>query len=251
MFDIKNKVVIITGSNSGMGYSLSKFFVNSGAQVVRIDKKFKNKIGNKKIFKNTNVSHDLNYDLSITKNIHLLIKQIVKKFNRIDGLINCHGISREIKRSTSKIKNFDETLNINLRSTYVISSEVCKIMGKRKVGSIINITSLGASLGFPNNPAYQISKAGIKQLSKSLAVDWGGKNIRVNNICPGYIKTNMTIKSYNNSKLKKKRLSRMILKRWGSPNDIIGAACFLISDSSSYITGSDLYIDGGWTAKGL
>ena len=83
-------------------------------------------------------------------------------------------------------------------------------MSKKKVGSIINITSLGAHLGFPRNPSYQMSKAGMRQLTKSLALDWGKSSIRVNNICPGYIKSTMTMKSYNNVKANKKRLDRMM-----------------------------------------
>ena len=124
-------------------------------------------------------------------------------------------------------------------------------MSKRKKGSIINITSLAAERGFVGNPSYQISKAALKQLTKALACDWGQKNIRINNVCPGYIKTPMTIKSYNNPKLKKIRDMKMILKRWGKPNDLVGPCIFLASDASSYMTGSDIFIDGGWLVKGL
>jgi NAD(P)-dependent dehydrogenase (short-subunit alcohol dehydrogenase family) len=124
-------------------------------------------------------------------------------------------------------------------------------MSKRKKGSIINITGLSAERGFAGNPSYQISKAGLKQLTKVLACDWGHKNIRINNVCPGYIKTSMTIKSYKNPKIKKIRDKRMILKRWGKPKDLVGPCIFLSSESSSYITGSDIFVDGGWLAKGM
>lgn len=194
---------------------------------------------------------DIEIDLTETNKISKLLNKIINNFNRIDGLINCHGITKEIKNHKELAINFDETINNNLKSTFILSSLVCKLMSKNKGGSIINITSLGAHLGFPKNPSYQISKAGVRQLTKSLALDWGKKSIRVNNICPGYIKSRMTIKSYKNLKTKKKRLDRMMLDRWGNQEDIVGAAIFLISDASSYITGSDIYVDGGWTAKGL
>ena len=87
-----------------------------------------------------------------------------------------------------------------------------------------------------------MSKAGMRQLTKSLALDWGKSSIRVNNICPGYIKSTMTMKSYNNVKANKKRLDRMMLNRWGTQEDIVGAAIFLMSDASSYITGTDIYL---------
>ena len=140
---------------------------------------------------------------------------------------------------------------MNLIAAYNLSNKVCKIMSKRKKGSIINITSLAAERGFIGNPSYQVSKAGLKQLTKALACDWGQKNIRINNVCPGYIKTPMTMRSFKNSNLKKKRDTRMILKRWGEPKDLVGPCIFLASDSSSYITGSDIFVDGGWLAKGL
>ena len=149
------------------------------------------------------------------------------------------------------LKILNEILSVNLLTAYNLSSKVCKIMSKRKKGSVINITSLSAERGFKGNPSYQVSKAGLKQLTKALACDWGQKNIRINNVCPGYIKTPMTMKSFKSPKLKKIRDARMILKRWGKPNDLVGPCIFLASDASSYMTGSDIFVDGGWLVKGM
>mgnify|MGYP001274054315 FL=1 len=121
----------------------------------------------------------------------------------------------------------------------------------KKGGSIINVTSLGSVLGFPDNPSYVSSKGGLKMLTKSLAVDLGKKGIRVNNLLPGYMKTAMTKKSFMNKDLKEERDKRIIINRWGNSTDLIGPCIFLASDSSSYITGSDILVDGGWIAKGL
>jgi len=118
-------------------------------------------------------------------------------------------------------------------------------------GSIINITSLNAELAFPGNPAYMASKGALRQLTRSAAYDLAPYGIRANNIAPGYIKTAMTEKSYNNQQLYEARQSRTILGRWGTPGDLAGAAIFLASNASSYITGQDLYVDGGWNIKGL
>jgi len=250
MFNINKKVIIITGGNSGIGLTISKYFTNYGAEVIRIDKKFSNKINNKSS-KNNISNLDIKINLSDTKKIPKLLFKIKKRFSKIDGLINCHGITKELKNSKNLNQNFEETINNNLKSTFVLSSLVCELMAKNNGGSVINITSLGAHLGFPKNPSYQMSKAGLRQLTKSLALDWGKKSVRVNNICPGYIKSTMTLKSYRNLKTKKKRLDRMMLNRWGTSEDVVGAAIFLISEASSYITGSDIYVDGGWTSKGL
>jgi NAD(P)-dependent dehydrogenase (short-subunit alcohol dehydrogenase family) len=121
----------------------------------------------------------------------------------------------------------------------------------KKNASIINISSISSYFGFPNNPGYVSSKSGLSGLTRSLAYDFSKKNIRVNNIVPGYIRTEMTKKSFNNKKLFNLRKSSTLLNRWGNPKDIIGACTFLVSSSSSYITGADIVIDGGWSVKGI
>ena len=124
-------------------------------------------------------------------------------------------------------------------------------MVKKKNGVIINFTSINAELGFPKNPAYVASKGGLKMLGKALAKDWGKFGIRVNNIGPGYMKTEMTRKSWQNKKTRKSRTSRTLLNRWGEKDEIVGPCIFLASDASRYITGQDIYVDGGWLANGL
>ena len=106
-------------------------------------------------------------------------------------------------------------------------------------------------MDFPNNPAYVSSKFALLGLSKSLALDFNYKNIRVNTILPGYIKTKMTINSYNKKSENQKRKNRTIMNKWGQPSDLVGASIFLASEASSYMTGSEIVIDGGWLAKGL
>ena len=124
-------------------------------------------------------------------------------------------------------------------------------MLKKKNGCIINLTSINAELGFPNNPAYTASKGGLKMLTKALARDWSKFGIRINNIGPGYMKTQMTKKSWSNMKTRKARTSRTLLGRWGETKDIVGPCIFLASDASKYVTGQDIYVDGGWLVNGL
>lgn len=239
MLDITNKNIIITGSGRGIGLDLATAISRLGAKVIRIDKKFSK--GNRKF-------DDFNFDLKNLKKISSLLSQIKKKYKKIDGLINNAGVTFH---NNFSLKSTQKTLNINLLSHFELIKAVCPIMAKNKKGSIINITSLGSDLGFPANPSYQMSKAGLKQLTKSVAIDWGYRGIRCNSIKPGYIETSMTKKSKSSSKEYKKRLDRMILKRWGRPSDLVGAIVFLLSDHSSYITGTEIIIDGGWSIKGL
>jgi len=148
-------------------------------------------------------------------------------------------------------KDWDQTLKINLTASFNCSETVIKFMKKQKSGSIINITSINAELGFPNNPAYIASKGGLKMLGKSLARDWGKYGIRVNNLGPGYFKTLMNKKSWENPRTRKARTVRTMLGRWGEIDELVGPCIFLASDASQYITGQDIYVDGGWTANGL
>ena len=242
LFNIKNFVTIVTGSGQSIGLKIAAGFYEYGAKVIRIDLNLKKH----KLYK----FDDYIIDLTKQKLVDRCVNEIKHKYGRIDVLINNAGIT------TNSTNFYDEkilkkNLSVNLIAAYNLSNKVCKIMSKRKKGSIINITSLAAERGFIGNPSYQVSKAGLKQLTKALACDWGQKNIRINNVCPGYIKTPMTMRSFKNSKLKKNRDTRLILKRWGEPKDLVGPCIFLASDSSSYITGSDIFVDGGWLAKGL
>lgn len=235
IFDFSKKNILITGSNSGNGLAIANAFIKLKANVIRIDKKFTNKIK----------SYDIVFDLENYSKIKKLKENIKLKFKKIDVIINNAGISIP---SNNSYKNFDlyhRTLAVNLHSPFYIISYISEIMPKNS--AVIQITSLGSKFGFKNNPSYQISKAGLAQLAKCAAIDFQKKKIRFNNICPGYIKTNMTIQSFKNKKKSKERIERSIIKRWGVPNDLVGAVIFLSSNYSSYINGSTIDIDGGWS----
>ena len=237
---LKNKTAVITGSNRGNGLAIALGLSKVGATVIRIDLGFDEKID----------AFDIEFDLSNSTEIGSLVRNVHNKYGRIDALVNNAGVTIPSDNPYIDVEAYEKTMSINLHSAFVMCAAVCPIMAKNKSGSIINITSLGAELGFPNNPSYQMSKAGLRQLTKALARDWGEFGIRANNICPGYIKTAMTTKSFNNSKLNNQRSDNTLLKRWGEPEDLIGPALFLVSDASSYMTGTDIYVDGGWTANG-
>jgi len=186
------------------------------------------------------------------KSVKAIINQIFKKHKSIDVLINNAGITipQNNQKEYSK-KNWEKTLNVNLTGAFICSLAVIKHMKKNHYGSIINITSLNAEKAFPKNPAYMASKGGLKMLSKSLAKDYGKFGIRVNNLGPGYIKTKMTEKSFKNEKKRKERQKHTLLDRWGNMADLLGPCIFLASDASGYVTGQDLYVDGGWLVNGL
>ena len=174
----------------------------------------------------------------------------VIKTSKIDILVNSAGITNA-NNTKNLLENFKKVLDTNLIAPFNLINQVIPIMKQNNSGSIINISSINAYQGFPENPSYISSKGGLSSLTQSLAFDLGKYNIRVNNLVPGYIKTTMTEKSYMDEIGYQKRLSRIILNRWGDPNDLLGPCIFLASDASRYITGSDLVVDGGWLTKGL
>jgi NAD(P)-dependent dehydrogenase (short-subunit alcohol dehydrogenase family) len=228
LFSIKDKIIIVTGASGGNGSVISDGLEELGAKVFRAD------------FPKCDVRNPIQLDM--------LVANAIQHGERIDGLVNCAGVSYVNDLFEYTDEDWDNTYLTNLKAPYELSRKVAKHM-KKNGGSIINITSLNSELGFPNNPAYVSMKGGLKQLTKSLAVDLGKYNIRVNNLGPGYIKTNMTKGSWKNRR--KEIEDRTIFGRWGEPEDLVGTVIFLLSSASDYITGQDIYVDGGYLVKGM
>lgn len=237
MINLKNKKFLLTGGTSGIGKEILKHLSSKNKVILLSRKKLKNR--------NTySYFCDLENSLEIEKNFTL----IKKKFNAIDGIINCAGFS-EKNSNLQSVESIKKIIEVNLLSTYKICMLFSKIM--KKNSSIVNISSINAYQAFKNNPGYMVSKNIILNLSKSLALDLSKKKIRVNSISPGYIKTRMTNKSYNNKIRYELIKSRTILDRWGKPEEIAKPVIFLLSSASSYINGSDIIVDGGWMSKGI
>ena len=244
IFKNSKEIVIITGGSSGIGLSLLNFFLNEGFNVINIDKK-KIKILNKS-YKFINCDF---FKIQLIK--HKL--SILKKEKKIIGLVNCAGTTISEESIKYKIKDWNKTLLINLTAPFYISQIISIIMLKNKTkGSIINIASISGKIAMPNNPAYNASKAGLLNLTKSLAVDLAKYKIRVNSISPGYTITPLNSKSWHDKSLRSIRTKKTLLKRWASSDEYNEAVLFLLDNSkSSYMTGSNITIDGGWTSKGL
>ena len=241
LFSIKDKIVVITGCSSGIGLELAKGFVLNGAKVIGISKSQpKEQVNFIKFFQ-----CDLNDDVKINH----IIDDIKKNKISINGLLNVAGVSLTKSSYESDLVRFDKTFDTNVRSMFNIIHKLKPFFFKGS--SIINFSSIGGILGFPNNPSYCASKGAVISLSRALSNDFGSNNIRVNCIVPGYFHTKMTTMSFNNKKERKLRDKRTALGRWGELNELLGASIYLASDASSYVTGAELIIDGGWSSKGL
>ena len=245
LFSLKGKVIIITGGGQGIGEFLALGLSKRSAIVYCIDKKFKNR---QKKYRGLN---NMLCDITKLDEVKNTCAEIIKKNKKIDVLINNAGITIPDKLDNYSLDSWTKTLDVNLTGAFIFTQQVLKRMKKNRSGSIINITSINAEFGFPDNPAYVASKGGLKMLGKSLARDCGKYGIRVNNLGPGYIATKMTEKSYRNKKKYAARKANTMLGRWGKVDDLLGPCIFLASDASSYVTGQDIYVDGGWSANGL
>jgi len=243
VFSLSGKVIVVTGATGGIGQAITLSLAQAGAKkVYALDLENTIKWPNENI---ENYFIDLQDEGQINKFVD---KTSLCYANGIDILVNCAGVTFTNDFFDYSNEDWDRTYKVNLLAPYLLSKGLAR---KMNGGSIINITSLNAELAFPNNPAYVTTKHGLKGLTKSLALELGKKNIRVNNVGPGYIKTEMTKRSWSNNTIHEERKKKTFLDRWGTPTDIAGTVLFLASDASSYITGQDIYVDGGWTAKGL
>jgi len=243
MFLIDNFETIIVGGSQGIGKSLVSNFCKYNAKVTNFDIiPPKHKSEGDYIF----------CDISIEKSIDEALNKYFKKNNIIKVLINSAAITLPGESSNYNESDWFKTLSVNLNGIFFLCQKVGKNMIDNQIaGSIINFTSIGAMEGFENNPAYAASKGGVRQLTKSLAVEWGKYGIRVNNLVPGYTNTPMNKNSWNDPVLKKQREDRTVFGRWAETEEMAGPAIFLASSASSYITGIDLVVDGGWLIKGM
>lgn len=245
---LKNKTVLITGTSRGIGKEIAKKFLENGAIVIGISKEK----DLKRIIKKKKYKHFF-CDLSNKEEIQMTLKKINKKFKQINILINNAGITLESSSSEIKnINNFNTTIKINLTAPYIFSSLIAKKMAmKKQGGTIVNISSIGGELGFPNNPAYLSSKSALIGLTRSFARDFGKYNINCNAVLPGYFKTDMNKKSLQNKSKRIKRSNLTMLGRWGELNELIGVILFLSTKEAKYITGQKIIVDGGIVSKGL
>lgn len=238
LFDIAKRVVVVTGATSGIGRALACGLHELGAVVVACGRSPEGLAALP-----LPPGQRVQCDQTVPAQIDAFITDTWSRFSRIDGLINCAGVTAD---------TWENTIETNLTGAYRMTRAVVEKMLENGIaGSIVNVTSIGAHQGFPDNPQYVASKGGLRALTRALALDVGPSGIRVNNLCPGYVRTPMTEQSFQDSEKHRARSDRTCLGRWGQPGDLVGPAAFLISDASVYMTGADLVVDGGWLARGL
>jgi 3-oxoacyl-[acyl-carrier protein] reductase len=241
MSNLENKNIIVTGASGGIGNSIIKKLNEAGANILASGTKIEKLEELKKKFENIKL---LKFDISQSDKIEEFIESAtIELGGSLDGLVNNAGITQDNLAIRMSLDEWQKVININLTSTFLMSKFAIKKMLKNKSGKIVNITSVVGHTGNLGQANYTASKAGIVAMSKSLAVEYAKKNININCISPGFIKTAMTDKI--DEKFKEAIVSKIPSARLGEPDDIANAVLFLSSDESSYINGETLHVNGG------
>ena len=238
--NLKNKKVIITGATGGIGNSLVKKFSESGASILATGTKEEKLNSLKDKFNNIHIEK---FDLNDHKNIDTFIESSSNKLNGLDILINNAGITLDSLTIRLTEENWKKVLDINLTSTFLMCKAAIKKMIKSKSGKIVNITSIVGHTGNFGQANYSASKAGIVAFSKSLALEYAKKNININCVSPGFIKTEMTDKIRED--YKKMLISKIPAGDLGTGDDVSNCAAFLASDMANYINGETIHVNGG------
>ncbi len=244
--DLSGKVAVVTGASRGIGEAIAVELARHGANVVASDiLSCDNTIKQIKALKKQALY--VKTDVSNEKEVISLISETMKKFRRIDILVNNAGIYPFSPTLTTSEEQWERTIHIDLKGTFFCSREALKHM--KNGASIVNISSIASDVGYSQLASYCAAKGGVKALTKSLAVEFANKGIRINSIHPGAVETPTTKPGLKDKNLLKTMLMKIPLGRIGKPIDIANAVVFLASNASSYITGAELVVDGGWTAS--
>lgn len=246
--NFSGRTALITGGSGGIGLSIVKKLIKNKIKVIILDIN----TPSKKILLNKFIEFK-KIDLSDYKNLQLCLTELKKKYKKIEYVINAAGVlwfDKDVSLEKIEINTWDKVFSINLNSIVIVLQSILPQMKKNKFGSIVHISSIDALSG-DNKPqdAYGSSKAALLRLSKSISIQFANKNIRSNSILPGPVETPMQERWKKNPE-SKKNLSKVIpLRRVGKPSDIANSTMFLLSDESSFITGTELIVDGGLRAK--
>ena len=241
MNNLENKNIIVTGASGGIGNSIVKKLNKAGANILASGTRIEKLEELKKNFENIKI---LKFDISQSDKIAEFIENATNELGgSLDGLVNNAGITQDNLAIRMSLEEWQKVININLTSTFLMSKFAIKKMLKNKSGKIVNITSVVGHTGNLGQANYTASKAAIVAMSKSLAIEYAKKNININCISPGFIKTAMT--DNIDEKFKDVVISKIPSARLGEPDDIANAVLFLSSDQSDYINGETIHVNGG------
>jgi gluconate 5-dehydrogenase len=249
LFDLKGRTALVTGSSRGLGRAIAEGMAKAGATIVvngTDAARVEGAVGELRTagFAAEGTAFDVTDEAAVVK----AFEGFDKAGLEIDILVNNAGIQMRKPLVEFSSADWRKVIETNLTSAFIIGREAAKRMIPRKRGKIINIASLASELARPTIAPYTAAKAGIKNLTKSMAVEWAANGIQANAIGPGYMLTDMNQALMSNTDFNNWLMSRVPAKRWGNPDELVGAAIFLASSASNYVNGQTIYVDGGMLA---
>lgn len=249
MFDLTQRVSIVTGANKGIGKDLALLMAKAGSDVVLIARSAEEleRAAAEIVSKTGKRVMAIPYDLTNVEGIPDMIDSVVEEFGKIDILINNAGINIPKPAFEVSVEDWDRVMDLNLRSLFFCTQAVGRHMMAQEKGKIINMSSQMAHVGYYKRSAYCASKGGVLQLTKALAIEWAQYNINVNCIAPTFIETPMTVPMFKDKDFLDEVLNRIPLGRLGKTEDLYGAVLYLSSGASDFVTGQSIIVDGGWT----
>lgn len=249
LFSVSGQVVLVSGGSRGIGRALAEGFAQRGARVIITGRNQATleQTANAITAAGANLQA-LVCDVAQPAAIELLAERVMQDCGRVDTLINSAGVNRRKPAATVTEEDYDYLLDINLKGAFLLSQAVGRHMIQQRSGSQINIASLATDRPLKHAAPYAMSKAGLGQMTRSLAMEWGPHGVRVNAIAPGFIVTDLTRKMWTDERMQTWAKANTPQGRLGQPQDLLGVALFLASPAAAFLTGQILYVDGGFSA---
>ncbi|EKO3587845.1 2-dehydro-3-deoxy-D-gluconate 5-dehydrogenase KduD [Vibrio metschnikovii] len=248
-FNLEGKVAIVTGCDTGLGQGMALSLAKAGCDIVGVNIVEPTETI-EKMAETGRKFIDIRANLMVLDDIPSIVDRAVTELGHIDILVNNAGIIRRNDAVEFSEKDWDDVMNINIKSVFFMSQAVAKqFIAQGKGGKIVNIASMLSFQGGIRVPSYTASKSGVMGITRLMANEWAQHNVNVNAIAPGYMATNNTAALRSDEERSKEILDRIPAGRWGTPNDLAGPVIFLASSASDYINGYTIAVDGGWLAR--
>jgi gluconate 5-dehydrogenase len=244
LFSVEGQVVLVSGGSRGIGHAIAAGFAQRGARVIITGRDAATLEPAARAISAT----PMVCDVADVKAIDRLVAAALGEFGHIDTLVNVAGVNRRMLAERLSEADYDFVMDINLKGPFFLSTAIGKAMLQRGKGSQINISSLNADRPLKGVAPYAMSKSAMGHMTRSLATEWGPRGVRVNAIAPGFVLTDLTKKLWSQPAMQEWGRANTPLVRLGQPEDMIGAAIFLASEASAWMTGQTLFVDGGFSA---
>jgi len=249
LFDINGRRAIVTGGSDGLGHGMAEGLLESGAEVCIVGHSEKGANAVREWCEKGYKAHFVQGDLGKREELDRIFAACMEKLGDLDILINCAGIQRRASSEVFPMEYWDDVIAVNLTAVFRLCQLAANVMLPKGYGKIINIASMMTFFGGQTIPAYAASKGGVAQMTRCLSNDLAGRGLNINCIAPGYMETAMNERLLNDPKRLKEISDRIPQHRWGTPDDMKGAAIFLASHASDYLNGAIIPVDGGYLGK--